>query len=198
MKIATWNINGVKARLDTALAWLREARPDVVCLQEIKSVDEGFPVGAFQDAGYNIATHGQKGFNGVAILSLAPIEVERRGLPGDELLVRRLGRGNEPAFATGPRLAAIETAVDENPREPDFERQFLAERAQVHVRLDERILHRLVRVCGIPQIVEGDAKRPPLVARDQLAVHDHVRAGCAQVEGRARQDQRAAGNGRAR
>ena len=61
MQIATWNINGVKARLDTAIAWLNEARPDVACLQEIKSVDEGFPRAAFEDIGYNVVTHGQKG-----------------------------------------------------------------------------------------------------------------------------------------
>lgn len=83
MKIATWNINGVKARLDTALAWLAEAAPDIVCLQEIKSVDEGFPAEAFRALGYHVETHGQKGFNGVAILSrAAPLSVER-GLPGD-------------------------------------------------------------------------------------------------------------------
>ena len=69
MIIATWNINGVKARLEAALTYLRQHAPDVVCLQEIKSVDEGFPTSAFQDLGYNVATNGQKGFNGVAILS---------------------------------------------------------------------------------------------------------------------------------
>lgn len=84
MKITTWNINGVKARLEGALTYLREAKPDVLCLQEIKSVDEGFPREAFEDAGYRVETHGQKGFNGVAILSKAPIEDVQRGLPGDE------------------------------------------------------------------------------------------------------------------
>ncbi|MBB5754152.1 exodeoxyribonuclease III [Prosthecomicrobium pneumaticum] len=84
MKIATWNINGVRARIDTALAWAKEATPDVVCLQEIKTVDEGFPAEAFEALGYNVATHGQKGFNGVAILSKRrPDEIHRR-LPGDE------------------------------------------------------------------------------------------------------------------
>jgi exodeoxyribonuclease III len=83
MQIATWNINGVKARLETALAWLGEARPDVVCLQEIKSVDDGFPAGPFEDLGYNVHTHGQKGFNGVAILSVRPLEDVSVGLPGD-------------------------------------------------------------------------------------------------------------------
>ena len=84
MKIATWNINGVKARLDNALTWLKEAEPDVVCLQEIKSVDEGFPRGAFEDLGYNVETHGQKGFNGVAILSKRKPDEVRRGLPGND------------------------------------------------------------------------------------------------------------------
>lgn len=84
MKIATWNINGIKARIDTALAWLREANPDVVCLQEIKSIDEGFPAEPFEALGYQVTTHGQKGFNGVAILSRTAIEDVVVGLPGDE------------------------------------------------------------------------------------------------------------------
>lgn len=84
MQIATWNINGVKARLETALAWLKEAKPDVACLQEIKSVDGAFPKGPFEDLGYNVHTHGQKGFNGVAILSLRPLEDVSARLPGDD------------------------------------------------------------------------------------------------------------------
>lgn len=84
MKITTWNINGVKARLETALAYLTEARPDVICLQEIKSVDEGFPREAFEALGYNVETHGQKGFNGVAILSKLPFDDVTRRLPGDD------------------------------------------------------------------------------------------------------------------
>lgn len=84
MKIATWNINGTRARIETALAYLNEAKPDVLCLQEIKSVDEAFPREAFSDAGYNVETHGQKGFNGVAILSKRPLEDVKRGLPGDD------------------------------------------------------------------------------------------------------------------
>ena len=84
MRIATWNINGVKARLDTVLAWLNETSPDVACLQEIKSVDENFPRQPFEDLGYNLETHGQKGFNGVALLSKTPLEDVRRRLPGNE------------------------------------------------------------------------------------------------------------------
>lgn len=84
MKIASWNINGVRARLDGLLAWLRETSPDAVCLQEIKTVDEGFPAAEIEALGYNVAVHGQKGFNGVAILSRHPLEDIVRGLPGDE------------------------------------------------------------------------------------------------------------------
>ncbi|HJR56082.1 MAG TPA: exodeoxyribonuclease III [Rhizomicrobium sp.] len=74
MKIASWNVNSIKARLEPALAWLKQAAPDVVCLQEIKTVDEGFPREAFEALGYNCAVHGQKTYNGVAILSKHPIE----------------------------------------------------------------------------------------------------------------------------
>lgn len=84
MKIATWNINGVRAHLDSATAWLEDARPDILCLQETKSEDAAFPTAAFEDLGYNVATHGQKGFNGVALVSRLPIDEVRRGLAGDD------------------------------------------------------------------------------------------------------------------
>ncbi len=83
MKIATFNINGIKARAAALCDWLDEAAPDVALLQEIKSVDEGFPSDLFEERGYNVATHGQKSFNGVAILSKLPLEDIKRGLPGD-------------------------------------------------------------------------------------------------------------------
>ncbi|MFN3722831.1 MAG: exodeoxyribonuclease III [Paracoccaceae bacterium] len=84
MRIATFNINGIKARIEALPRWLSAAKPDVVCLQEIKTVDEGFPREMFEDMGYTVATHGQKGFNGVAILSRFLLEDVTRGLPGDE------------------------------------------------------------------------------------------------------------------
>ncbi|GAA6202228.1 exodeoxyribonuclease III [Aquicoccus sp. SU-CL01552] len=84
MKIATFNINGIKARVNALSAWLDDAQPDVAILQEIKSVDENFPREIFEERGYNVETHGQKGFNGVAILSKLPLEDVRRGLPGDD------------------------------------------------------------------------------------------------------------------
>jgi exodeoxyribonuclease-3 len=82
MKIATFNVNGIKARIETVPAWLVASAPDVAVLQEIKSVDEGFPREIFEDLGYRVETHGQKGFNGVAILSKLPLEDVSRGLPG--------------------------------------------------------------------------------------------------------------------
>lgn len=84
MKIATFNINGIKARINALPDYLDEAQPDVVLLQEIKSVDESFPREIFEDRGYQVETHGQKSFNGVAILSKLPLEDVTRGLPGDE------------------------------------------------------------------------------------------------------------------
>ena len=84
MKLATFNINGIKARVDALPRWLASAKPDAVALQEIKSVDENFPRELFEDMGYRVETHGQKGFNGVAILSRLPLEDVVRGLPGDD------------------------------------------------------------------------------------------------------------------
>ncbi len=84
MRIATYNINGIRARLETVLAWLELQEPHVALLQEIKTVDEGFPREEIERMGYRVETHGQKGFNGVAILSKLPLEDVVRGLPGDE------------------------------------------------------------------------------------------------------------------
>ncbi|MFG6561385.1 MULTISPECIES: exodeoxyribonuclease III [unclassified Sulfitobacter] len=84
MKIASFNINGIKARAAGLPDWLDEAQPDVVVLQEIKSVDEAFPREMLEERGYNVETHGQKSFNGVAILSKLPLEDVSRGLPGDD------------------------------------------------------------------------------------------------------------------
>ena len=84
MRIATWNVNSINARLETVLAWFKEASPDVACLQEIKCVDEKFPTEPFESMGYNVVVHGQKTYNGVAMLSKTPLEDVRRGLPGGE------------------------------------------------------------------------------------------------------------------
>src|SRR6266481_9064792 len=84
MKIATYNVNGITARLPSLLRWLEESRPDIACLQELKAPQERFPEAAIRDAGYGVVWHGQKGWNGVAILARGaePVEI-RRVLPGD-------------------------------------------------------------------------------------------------------------------
>ncbi len=82
MIVATWNVNSVRQRLPHLLAYLKAKSPDVLCLQELKCQDDAFPRAEVEDLGYNVATHGQKGFNGVAILAKRPFEVTR-GLAGD-------------------------------------------------------------------------------------------------------------------
>lgn len=82
MRITTWNVNSVRQRLEHLLLFLREEAPDVLCLQELKTTDDLFPRGEIEALGYSCAVHGQKGFNGVAILSKRPLEDVRRGLPG--------------------------------------------------------------------------------------------------------------------
>ncbi len=104
MRIATWNVNSVNARLETVLRWFEEAKPDVACLQEIKCIDEKFPNEAFERLGYNVEVHGQKAYNGVALLSKTPMEDVRRGLPdpGEEEQSRYL-----EAVISGPRPVRV-------------------------------------------------------------------------------------------
>jgi exodeoxyribonuclease-3 len=83
MRIATWNVNSVRQRMDSLVAWLAERKPDIVCLQEIKCVDDAFPREPIEALGYNIAVHGQKTFNGVALLSKLPFDEVAPGLIGD-------------------------------------------------------------------------------------------------------------------
>ena len=82
--IATWNVNSVRVRLPQLLDWLRDASPDIVALQELKTVDENFPRMEVEELGYNVAAFGQKTYNGVALLSKYPMEDVMRGLPGHE------------------------------------------------------------------------------------------------------------------
>src|SRR4051812_50195650 len=106
MKIATWNVNSINARLEAVLAWIREAQPDVVGFQELKCVDEKFPREPFESLGYNVEVHGQKTYNGVAILSKFPLEDVRRGLPeeagGDHAPYIQAGGGAPPPFPVAP------------------------------------------------------------------------------------------------
>src|SRR5262249_55859276 len=84
MRVATWNVNSIKQRVDNLVAWLKERSPDIVCLQETKCVDDAFPREPFEALGYNVAVHGQKTFNGVAILSKLRLDEVTPRLPGDD------------------------------------------------------------------------------------------------------------------
>jgi len=104
MKIASWNVNSVKARLPRVTEWLAEARPDIALLQETKTLNDAFPALEIEDLGYNLALHGQKSYNGVAILSRYPLEDVQVGLPGfgDDEQCRYI-----EATAKGLRVATI-------------------------------------------------------------------------------------------
>ena len=84
MRIATWNVNSIRQRMDNLQAWLKERQPDIVCLQEVKCTDEAFPREPLEALGYNVAVHGQKTFNGVALLSKLPFDEVAPGLIGDD------------------------------------------------------------------------------------------------------------------
>ncbi len=119
LRIATWNVNSIRQRLDHLLFWLKDANPDVVCLQEIKCVDEAFPRAEIEAAGYNVAVHGQKTFNGVAILSKAPFE-STRGLPGDD--ADEQARYIEAVIPHGAGVARVASIYLPNGNPPDTEK----------------------------------------------------------------------------
>jgi exodeoxyribonuclease-3 len=102
VRVATWNVNGLRARLAFVLEWLRARQPDLVALQELKLADGQFPHAELEAAGYRVAVHGQKGWNGVAILSRTAAEVTQIGLPGQEAQGARLlaARAGGLAFAS--------------------------------------------------------------------------------------------------
>ncbi len=102
MRLAAWNVNGLRARIDFVLHWLDARQPDVVGFQELKLTDEQFPHEVFAERGYQAVTHGQKSWNGVAILSKLPIEDCERGLPGEDAFGSRLitARINDISFTT--------------------------------------------------------------------------------------------------
>jgi len=147
MKIATFNVNGVKGRLPRLLEWLAEAQPDVACLQEIKTADATFPLQPLRDAGYHLLVHGQRSHHGVAILSRSepPVEV-RRGLPGDadDLQARYL-----EADVAGLRIASVYLPNGNPTGSPNFEYKLAwFERLLLHA-------HTLMQ-SGLPVILAGD------------------------------------------
>jgi exodeoxyribonuclease-3 len=168
LRIATFNINGIKARLPRLLEWLKETRPAVACLQEIKTQDEGFPASDFEKIGYGAIWHGQKGFNGVAILAdgAAPVEV-RRGLEGDpeDLHSRYI-----EADVKGVRVACIYLPNGNPQPGPKFDYK---------LRWMERLQIRMQEIMAeeVPAIMTGDFNviphdtdvwSPPAMASDAL------------------------------
>jgi exodeoxyribonuclease III len=171
ISIATWNVNSVKQRIGHVVDWLKETGVDIACLQEIKTIDEGFPREEIEALGYNVETHGQKTFNGVAILSKLPFDEVRRGLPGDE--TDEQARYIEGVFSTGAgalRVASI-YLPNGNPapgEKYDYKLRWM-ERLETHARsllADEEPLF----LCGdynvIPQA--RDAKDPAAWRADAL------------------------------
>ncbi len=153
MRIATWNINGLRARLEFILLWLAERQPDVVGFQELKVADELFPHADFEALGYHTLTHGQKSWNGVAILSRAPQELVEAGLPGQSefgarLLRARVGEGDHAIdFTTLYCPNGKDTDHDDFQRKLDWF-DALRDWAAAFVRPDRRIV-----LCGDFNIV---------------------------------------------
>lgn len=173
MKIASFNINGVKARIQAVTDWLDEAQPDVAVLQEIKSVDENFPREPFEDRGYRVETHGQKSFNGVAILSKLPLEDVTRGLPGDpEDEQARWIEATVIGHKTAVRVCGLYLPNGNPAPGPKYDYKLawmerLKTRAEALLALEEPAL-----MAGdynvIPQ--DEDAKRPDAWRKDALAL----------------------------
>jgi exodeoxyribonuclease-3 len=171
MLIATFNINGVKARLAALTAWLKDANPDVCCLQEIKSPDEAFPKGQLEDLGFNVVTHGQKGFNGVAILSKRPFEDVLPRLPGNEADAQ--ARYLEAVIPAKRGVVRIATVYLPNGNPPETDKYTykldwmdrLASHSRSLLKLEEPvILAGDYNVIPTPQ----DAKRPEAWVNDAL------------------------------
>ena len=178
MKIATFNINGIKARFEGLTEWLKDSAPDVAVLQEIKSVDEAFPREHFEDLGYTVETHGQKSFNGVALLSKLPLEDITRGLPGDAddeqaRWIEATVMGDRPVRVCGMYLPNGNPAPG-----PKYDYK-LAWMKRLKARAEDLLASEEVAVmCGdyniIPQ--DEDAARPEAWQEDARARPDSRRA----------------------
>ena len=168
VKVASFNINGIRARLPRLIEWLDETRPDVVCLQELKSADEGLPIKDIEAAGYGGIWHGQKGFNGVAILARGgqPVEV-RRGLDGDDEDVQ--SRYIE-ADVLGIRVAGIYLPNGNPQLGPKFEYK-LAWMERLRVRAAQILAEEVpALIAGDFNVIpnDDDVFRPAAMADDAL------------------------------
>ena len=134
ISIATWNVNSIKARLPNVVEWLRNAKPDVVLLQELKCLEEAFPKMEIEDCGYNVAAHGQKTYNGVAILSKFPIEDVTRNIPEFEDDAARYIEG---VISVGGGAIRVASVYVPNGQEPG------SEKFQYKMRFFEKLHHHL-------------------------------------------------------
>jgi len=171
MHIATWNVNSVKQRISNLLTWLNERQPDVVCLQETKCLDEAFPRLEIESAGYNVAVHGQKTFNGVAILSKAPFDEVTPRLPGSD--EDDHARFLEAVVSTRSGALRIASIYLPNGNPPDTEKYSykikwmdrLIQYASARLVLEEPIV-----LAGDYNVIPTaiDAKRPEAWVKDAL------------------------------
>jgi exodeoxyribonuclease-3 len=171
MRIATWNVNSIKQRLDHLATFVRSAEPDVLCLQELKCVDEAFPRSEVEGLGYNVVTHGQKAYNGVAILSKRPLEDVRRGLPGED--ADEQARYLEGVISSGSgvvRVASIYLPNGNPLGTPKFDYKLawldrLAAHARGLIELEEPLV-----LCGDYNVIPTpqDAADPAAWANDAL------------------------------
>lgn len=171
MRIATWNVNSVRQRLDHLQAWLKERQPDIVCLQEIKCTDDAFPREPLEALGYNVAVHGQKTFNGVALLSKSPFDEVAPGLIGDESDVQ--ARFLEALVSTKSGVLRVVSLYLPNGNPPETEKYTyklnwmdrLIKFARERMKLEEPML-----LCGDYNVIPtaADARRPEAWVKDAL------------------------------
>jgi len=158
MRIATWNVNSIKQRIENVAAWLKERQPDVVCLQETKCIDEAFPRLELEALGYNVAFHGQKAFNGVAILSKYPFDEVKPRLPGED--TDEQARFLEATIAVNGRLVRVATIYLPNGNPVD------SEKYTYKIRWMERISNYAFEVLKLeePLVLAGDYNVIPAAA----------------------------------
>jgi exodeoxyribonuclease-3 len=179
MRIATFNINGIRARHGALCDWLDTAKPDVAVLQELKSIDANVPVELFEERGYNVAVHGQKSFNGVAILSKRPLEDVSRGLPGDDADAQaRWIEATIPGARAAVRVCGLYLPNGNPAPGPKFDYK-LAWMARLKARAAELLAEEMPAVMAgdynvIPQ--DEDAARPEAWRDDALARPESRRA----------------------
>ena len=171
MRIATWNVNSVKQRMDNILAWLTERAPEIVCLQETKCVDEAFPREGFEALGYNVAVHGQKAFNGVAILSKLPFDEVTPRLPGED--TDDHARFLEAVVSTKGSVARVASIYLPNGNPPNSEKYAYKLKwmdSLIHYASERLALAEPLLLAGDYNVIPGatDVRNPAAWAGDAL------------------------------